>query len=188
MTASAIQTSRAAEPIPLGGPIEKLSPTHRALAVAVRDGRTAPPGSVAREFLGVVRSANQNLDPPLSMRDLPIEVVQVILDNRAKTMDEFFRSWAESIAKNAAADRQASARSERDQAEVKRGDEARRTVTIFAAALNRACNTNKLSYVQRGVLAKIAGLAQLSDSGLRPAAPEAQTNRWSPAPPPPQQR
>lgn len=186
MVAARIQCQPAPEPFPIG-PADKLSPSHHALAVALRKGEAAPPGSPARGFLGLVRAANQNLDPPLSIRDLPLEVAQAILDGRAKTMEEFFRSWAESIAQNAAADKEAALRAHRDQDELKRSETARRSTAIFAAALCRARNMGKVSHASGEALADRAGLPRLCSQGRAVAGKttHASVNRWSPVPDPP---
>ena len=168
------------------GRVEGLSSTYRTLAIAVREGRVPRPSSPEREFLGLVRNANQGLDPALSLRDLPVEVAQAILDNRFKTMEEFFRSWAESIAKNAAADRQASLKSQEQGQQTRRAEDVRRSVSIFAATLNRARNMQKVSYDDAELLSRTAGIARLADARVRtPTVPIAGNNRWSPMPEPP---
>lgn len=69
---------------------------------------------VIAEAKGVSEAARANLvraeqaaarDPRIG--ELPIEVYQAIIDSRAQTDKEFFESWAQSIAANAAADKRA---------------------------------------------------------------------------------
>lgn len=59
------------------------------------------------------------------MRSLPIEVYQAVLASQAEAMNEFFRSWGESIAHNAEEDRKASQRGQEKSAEQKRLEQSR---------------------------------------------------------------
>jgi hypothetical protein len=173
------------EPFPVGE-VAGLSSRHHGLAVKIRQGTALAPGTPSREFVGLVRTANQSLQPALSIRDLPLEVVQAILDSRQQTMTQFFRAWAGSIAKNAAADRKASERTGRNQSEAKRLEANRRSVQIFAAALNRARNMGKISHDDGEILARVARLARpIEAKGPALKTTIAGANRWSPTLEPP---
>ena len=74
------------------------------LLQAVRQGGDLGNGSA--QFVTVLRESC----PDISLRHLPVEVAQMILDSRAETMEQFFKSWSESIRENAKLDKQAAKR------------------------------------------------------------------------------
>jgi hypothetical protein len=111
----------------------------RSLAREVRAGRVAQPGSEAAGFFACIHEAC----PELSLRDLPPELAQAILELRAKTMDEFFKSWSECIAKNAEEGKKAALRRQ------------------IAATLERAHNLGHVSDDLYGATRHDAGLADV---------------------------
>lgn len=156
-----IQSSNLAALIPKTG-IEQLPQAHQALIVEIKAhiaDRASGLDAGDLEFLRQTFAANRGLEPPLSIRDLPLDVVQTILESQAKTMEEFFRSWADSIAKNAKADKKSSERSQRQSEELNRPQALRRLKLIFASTLNRMVQTGKMSPRLAAEYAEQAGLA-----------------------------
>ncbi len=90
-----------AESLPIGDPRRDL--------VGRPLNEIAEPGSAARHLLGSLHQSLRS-SPGLSLRDLPVEVAQQILNNRAETMQQFFDSWSESIQHNAEQEKQATQR------------------------------------------------------------------------------
>jgi hypothetical protein len=88
--------------------LEGLSPSdpRKALLnkplVGAKGTAIATRGSVEAKVLLRLASALQ--DDSLSLRDLPPEAAQMILDSRAETMQAFFETWRESMELNASED------------------------------------------------------------------------------------
>ncbi|MEE8408423.1 MAG: hypothetical protein V3T05_02345 [Myxococcota bacterium] len=155
------QSSSLSALIPKTG-VEQLPAPHRTLITKIKAHIAGESSSLDTGDLALLRqtfAANRGLEPPLSIRDLPVEVAQAILDAQAKTMEEFFRSWAESIEKNAKADEEASERAQRQKEELDRPHDMRRQKLIFTTTLNRLVQTNQISPTVAADLARAAGLA-----------------------------
>ena len=114
----------------------------------------AAPGTAERQLLGMLhRSISTTSD--LSLRDLPFEVAQLILNGRAETMEQFFKSWSESIKLNADLDKKATKK------------------RLLSQMLNRAVNGGALTQAQADQIAGTAGIGSLeravtaAESGLQ---------------------
>ena len=92
---SALLDNISSEKLPKGDP-------RLALASGIRAGEIASAGTMERRFLGLCQQSIDNF----SLLDLPPDVAQAILDSRAKSMQEFFDSWSESIRENAKRDKE----------------------------------------------------------------------------------
>lgn len=156
--------------------IEKLPGMGKELAQRLKE--VAPRGSPAYEFLQTVAQAN-GVRLATVIRGLPADVIQSMLEGRATSMEEFFRSWAESIARNAQADKQASERSQQQKEANKR---PRKGCSLFAASLSRACNLGKISAGAADEVRTTAGIAKVEP---REAAQKTKPifNPWTPMPP-----
>lgn len=72
------------------------------LLKGIHAGEVALPGTTERRFLATCQQSVENF----SLLDLPSDVAQMILDSRAKSMQEFFDTWSESIRENAKRDKE----------------------------------------------------------------------------------
>lgn len=77
------------------------------------------------------------------LRDLPIEVAQEMLNARSAAMKEFFDGWAESIRKNAEADKKAAFRGMLKSAREKALENSRRWLTGKRASTPNPTSTNR---------------------------------------------
>ncbi len=92
------------------------------------------------DFVDLLRHAC----PGIRLSDLPVEVAQLILDSQAKSIQEFFDSWAESIQEQAKLDKEASQRSQMN------ADALKRSQGFLLCALDRAVNLGQLSASEAG--------------------------------------
>lgn len=114
----------------------------------------AKPETAARQLLGMLHRSISTT-PDLSLRDLPFEVAQQILNSRAETMEQFFKSWSESIRLNAELDKKATKK------------------RLLAQTLNRTVNTGALTQQEADEIADHAGIGSVeravgaAENGLR---------------------
>ncbi len=115
----------------------------------------------------------RNACPTIRLSDLPIEVAQLILDNQAKTIQEFFDSWSESIKEQAKLDKAAAERAQMNAEAIKRSQ------GFLLSSLDRAVNLGQLSPEEAGRIQGDDVLAMRLAAGqpiseLETAAPLAQ--------------
>ena len=157
------------------GSVSELSTSdpRRQVVEKLRDGSLSlEGGSPNALFLTLL----QDSCPGITLKDLPVEVAQAILDNRHATMQAFFESWGESIRLNAELDKEAS-----QKALKKKEDQGRRhqSTSFFASALQRALNKGDLSEKLAQELRNKAGF-----SLKQPEAPSEDNASSLSAPPP----
>ena len=148
-----------AEALPVGDPRRDL--------VGRPLNEIAEPGSAARQLLGSLHQTLRST-PGLSLRDLPVEVAQQILESRAETMQQFFDSWSESIQHNAEQEKQATQR------------------RLLAQMIIKAVNAGVISQSEADALGASAGISTVEsgvsaneaaarhDAKTRPRAPTIQ--------------
>jgi hypothetical protein len=124
---------------PNSAAVELAQGDPRRQLIGVPFDQLAAPGTTGRAALGMLRDSISST-PGLSLRDLPFEVAQQILSNRAETMNEFFRGWSESMRRNAEAD-------------VKATDKR-----LLAQMLNRAVNAGHITPAQANEVRHNAGI------------------------------
>jgi hypothetical protein len=95
-------------------------------------------GSPSGRFLTLL----QDSCPGITLKDLPMEVAQTLLDSRYATMKTFFESWGESIRLNAELDKKSSKKALKTEKEQERHHQSG---SFFASALQRAVNNGEFS-------------------------------------------
>lgn len=119
----------------------------RSQLVGRRVSELAPRGTPAHTVLRFTHDAMRGGE--LNLRHLPPEVAQMILDSRAATMEEFFRSWGESIRQNAELDR-----------------EAEKQRLLLAQVLGRASAVDPAVAAIAPQIRELAGLPDLSQASV----------------------
>lgn len=164
--------------LPPGGRAQ-LNSLQEDVASAVAAFRAGQPSAVDGgdwAFFAAAFRGSAGMDPRFNLSDLPPEIAQMILDSQAKTMEQFFESWAKSIEQNAKADKEASGRAEQLKEQLDKPMDIRRQRLLFASALNRLVMTNQISPTIAEEMAERAGLA-----GKLPSPPMSK-NGWQPVP------
>ncbi len=100
------------------------------------------------QFLALLKSCCSDM----SIHDLPADVAQMILDARAETMTEFFRSWSESIKKNAEADKETAGKAELERQDIK---QIARSRSFLARSLAQAVLRGKVKSSTRWQLLEL---------------------------------
>ena len=120
------------------------------------------PGTPSGTLLGLIHRSISD-SSVLNLRDLPPEVAQAILTSQNEAISEQLKSWAESIAHNAAQDREADQRRQ-----------------LLAQVINRAVNAGAITPDQAGELRARAGIREPEAS---PPPPDRRpTTNLSPGP------
>lgn len=168
--------------------VRELPPDLRAVAVAIMNGQAAQPGSAARDFLTMVMRGNAGSQPPLTslglLRELPPDVRQMIMDSRAVSMAEFFKSWAESIARNAREDKKAHLCALRQHETLHRPEVLKRQLRHLTAGLQLAINLGKIPADQiPKIRAKIQEARELLGVAVSTEPPTPQARATSCKPP-----
>ncbi len=115
------------------------SDPRRLVANQLREGALSlEDGSPNAGFLTLL----QDSCPGITLKDLPMEVAQAILDSRYATMQAFFESWGESIRLNAELDKKSSQQALKKKKEQQRSHQSG---SFFASALQRALNNGDVS-------------------------------------------